>query len=105
MDTIMRRKYPRNWKQLSRQCRERAGWRCERCDIAHGVERLTYSGGVYPVYLVAAHVHHDRENPNPVLICLCPSCHFRFYRGKGQLPQWYIEKLKLRVLLKKRGVL
>jgi len=105
MNTITRRKYPKNWKQLSKQCRSRAKWRCERCDVEHGAMRETFAGGLYPVYLVAAHLHHDPWNPNPVLICLCPACHFRFYRASGQLPQWFIVKLQHRVLLKKRGVL
>ena len=28
--------YPENWKEISHQVRERAGWKCEQCGAPHG---------------------------------------------------------------------
>ncbi len=33
---IRREKYPKNWPDLSRAARTRAGWRCEWCQAPHG---------------------------------------------------------------------
>jgi hypothetical protein len=98
-----RKKYPKNWKALSTACKNRAGWKCERCNIAHRTLRLSYSGNLYPVYMQAAHVNHDPHNPNPTLICVCPSCHWRYYRNVGHMPVWMFEQRKHRILLQKRG--
>jgi hypothetical protein len=56
--------YPANWKDLATACKQRAGWRCEECGATE--------------HLGAAHVHHDPENPNPELRCLCWPCHRRY---------------------------
>jgi hypothetical protein len=61
--------YPDNWRDLSRACKDRAGWRCEECG---STERLG-----------AAHVNHDPENPNPELRCLCWPCHRRYDATTG----------------------
>ena len=37
------------------------------------------------VYLQAAHVNNDPENPHAELVCLCPSCHMRMDRAKEKL--------------------
>jgi hypothetical protein len=86
--------YPKNWKKLALACKERANWHCEKCNVKHKSMRLSYSGNLYPVYLAAAHKNHDRSNPNPVLICLCPTCHWK-HRQKGHRPTFIIERLKL----------
>ena len=96
-----RKKYPANWSQLARECKERAGWCCEKCGIPHGtLKRSLWTGKVWPVYLQAAHIHHDRENDKPELAATCPSCHWRHYRRHDQIPAWYIEKVKHRQLIK-----
>jgi hypothetical protein len=61
--------YPDNWPELSRTCKDRAGWKCEECGSA---KRLG-----------AAHVNHDPENPNPELRCLCWPCHRRYDAHTG----------------------
>lgn len=96
-----RRKYPRNWRELARECKERANWRCEKCGIAHGTPRLSlWTGNLWPVYLQAAHVNHDQESEAPELVAVCPRCHWHYYRKqRGQLPAWWIEKLKHRKLI------
>src|SRR5437588_4180257 len=72
-----RDRYPKNWDELSRQCKELANWRCERCNIKHGSWRQSKrTGNRYKVYLHAAHMKlHDTNNPAPELQALCPSCH------------------------------
>ncbi len=70
--------YPPNWRQLARQCKERAGWRCEQCGIAHGALRLSNAGQLYIVYLAATHLHHDPENQEAILQALCQRCHMRY---------------------------
>jgi hypothetical protein len=95
-----RKQYPRNWRELARACKERARWLCERCGVAHGTPRRSiWTGRIWPVYLQAAHVHHDKDNPVPELVAVCPTCHWRYYRKSNQIPAWFIEKLKHRKLI------
>lgn len=90
-----RRRYPRNWPQLARECKERAGWICEHCGVSQFAERVSrWTGNVYTVYLQAAHKHHDPENPTPELVCVCATCHWHHYRKPGTRPAWMIEKIK-----------
>lgn len=92
--------YPRTWRAMARECKERAGWKCERCGVSQGIKRLSkWTGRLWPVYLQAAHVNHDPENETPELACVCPSCHWRHYRKPGQRPAWMIEKLKHQKLI------
>src|SRR5450432_85465 len=72
--------YPPNWKELSRACKERAGWRCERCKVKQKARRKSKrTGEWYRVYLHAAHVFlNDTQNPHAPLMCLCPTCHGRY---------------------------
>ncbi len=71
--------YPDNWEVLAWECKERAGWCCEHCGVAHGSWAVSErTGVVWVVYMVAAHLDHDPWNPNPRLACLCPSCHGRY---------------------------
>jgi hypothetical protein len=96
-----RHKYPKNWRALALDCKERAGWRCKECKIPHGAIRISWAGRPYPVYMVAAHKNHDPFNPSPDLACVCPRCHWRFYRRQGQPAVWVIERMKHRKLLGK----
>ncbi len=73
-----RANYPPNWRQLARQCKERAGWRCEQCGISHGMLRFSKAGKLYIVYLAAAHLNHDPRNPNASLRALCQRCHMQY---------------------------
>lgn len=90
-----RKAYPAQWRAMSRACKDRAGWQCERCGVAHGsTRRSVWTGREYTVYLQAAHVKHDPFNEQPELAAVCPTCHWRHYRKPGQRPAWLIEKLK-----------
>ncbi len=86
MNAERRKHYPKNWQELARRCKEQAGKACEFCHITQGKKRKSKrTGEKYPVYLHAAHADHDIGNPNPRLICLCPTCHGKFdfrYRMK-----------------------
>ena len=95
-----RQKYPRSWRRLARECKERADWRCQRCGVKHGTLRLSrWTGREWPVYLQAAHLKHDQENETPELIAVCPTCHWRYFRRPGQRAAWMIEKLKHQKLI------
>src|SRR5450432_404668 len=72
--------YPPTWERLANAAKERAGWMCEVCMVPHGaIVRSPRTGNPYVVYLQAAHVNHDHENPCPDLKAVCPRCHKRFY--------------------------
>lgn len=94
MNTIIAKEYGKDWKKRSYACKERAGWECEKCGIAHKTLRVTYKGDLKPVYLVAAHPFHDRRNPEAALKCVCPSCHWRYFRQFGHRPVFIIARLR-----------
>ena len=72
-----RQRYPKEWHLLATQCKDHAGWRCERCGVRQGTLRYSLrTEREWPVWLHAAHVHHDHDNAEPELICVCPSCHW-----------------------------
>lgn len=101
-----RKKYPPNWKQLSRACKDAAGWICERCGVKHGTRRYsTWTGREWPVYLQAAHRYHDPHNATPDLVCVCPTCHWKYFRRPGASARsWlYHERRKHRILLERAG--
>ncbi len=90
-------RYPPNWRRLATECKDRAGWRCERCNVRHGqIRRSLWTGRYWPVWLHAHHVYDDPESEEPVLQALCPSCHFHYRKNP---PSWFIEKLKHQQLL------
>lgn len=89
-------KYPTNWKEISTRVKERAGWKCELCGVAHGaIGYRTASGEFVPVNpalagaqiaegakiirIVLTTAHHP--DPNPMncddnnLISTCQRCH------------------------------
>jgi hypothetical protein len=73
--------YPLDWKARAAACLARAGYRCEHCGIPHGVLRVgKRSKSPYVVYLHAAHINHDPENPQAKLRALCPACHMKHDR-------------------------
>jgi hypothetical protein len=73
--------YPSDWKLRAAACLARAGYRCEGCGTPHGVLRVgKRSKCPYIVYLHAAHIHHDPENPEAELKALCPACHMKHDR-------------------------
>jgi hypothetical protein len=87
-----RSRYPANWDEISRAVKERAGWRCEFCGIAHGAERLNAKGKPYKEVLTCAHLGvpypdgrpgnpHDKMDCRPENLCaLCSICHLSYDR-------------------------
>src|SRR5713101_725468 len=83
--------YNERFEEEKLACKERAGWQCEailpwtneRCPTRDGDEKWSRrSKRKWIVYVHAAHVNGDPENPTPELVCLCPSCHMRMDRQK-----------------------
>jgi hypothetical protein len=73
--------YPLDWKARAAACLARAGYCCEHCSIPHGVLRVgKRSKSPYVVYVHAAHINHDPENPQAELQALCPACHMKHDR-------------------------
>ena len=75
-------KYPKNWKQISRNTREQAGWRCEGspkypdCRAENGQPHPVTGSRVV---LTVAHLDHDPENCDPGnLKALCQRCHLAY---------------------------
>lgn len=85
-----RARYPRDWREISRAIRERAGDRCEclgecgrgthggRCPNVQGGE--AYGTGSR-VVLTTAHLDHTPENCEPEnLRSMCQGCHLHYDR-------------------------
>lgn len=75
--------YPPNWKLLSLQCRERAGWKCEECRIYLKLQ---------PKFLHAHHLRGTQHNRPEELQALCIRCHAE-QRGHSHIKHWpdYLE--------------
>jgi hypothetical protein len=79
--------YPPTWEQLAQEAKEEAGWMCTVCMVPHGaIVRSPRTGNPYVIYLQAAHVNHDHDNPFPKLKAVCPICHARYYRKPKEKP-------------------
>lgn len=100
-----RARYPVNWPDLALACKERAGWRCEECLVKQHSIRVSRRGTPYFIYLHAAHINDDPENPAPELRCLCISCHARYdYQRKERAAALRLEILKHLKLLVDQGI-
>jgi hypothetical protein len=89
--------YPPTWEHLAYAAKERAGWMCEVCMVQHGaIVRSKRSGNAYVIYLQAAHVNHDPDNPSPELKAVCPACHARYYRKPNARPVTPLTCIRLR---------
>jgi hypothetical protein len=85
-------RYSKDWKIISRQKKEKAGWQCAKCgmqclkptdDKAHlsKSERMKRR-------LVVHHANYRPEDNRPEnLIPLCTACHLSYHAGKrGNIP-------------------
>jgi hypothetical protein len=89
-----RKRYPPDWKKISRAVKERAGWRCactgecgrqqehsapdKRCPNAHGQPALGFG---WLVRLTTAHLDHTPENcADENLRAMCEVCHLAYDR-------------------------
>ena len=83
-----RRRYPRNWPEISKAIRfDRAGGRCEcegECGAGHEERCEAWHGQPHPVtgslvVLTTAHLDHTPENCDPAnLRAFCQRCHLRY---------------------------
>lgn len=98
------KRYPANWLEMARECKERAEWRCQHCTVEHGTERLSKrTGQPYQVRLAAAHLDHDPENCDPRLAALCPSCHGRYdWTWREREADIKLERMKHHLRLKRK---
>jgi len=85
--------YPDNWPEIALMIKEKAGWRCERCNHLHDPQN-GYTLGV-------AHLDHDKANcAEWNLAALCQRCHLHTElvafetlinqpdMFTGKLPEW-----------------
>jgi hypothetical protein len=85
-------KYPANWKQISQERKEAAGWQCEemisfewlptykvRCYRKQGMEVQGVRRQAYKVVLTVAHLDHNPENNDASnLRVLCQEHHLAY---------------------------
>jgi len=102
-----KRLYPANWKDLSAQCRERAGYQCENCGISQGDTRVSRKGNEYVVYLQAAHKNHsERHMEKADLVCLCSICHWWYdFEHSRQEAERKLFRLKVAQVKKRRKLI
>jgi hypothetical protein len=97
----------KEWDELRRACKERAGWRCEyiypdghRCTAHEGQEiwrgEYIFINGKRRKKRSIKHMHgchtgNDPENRHPILQCRCPKHHTEVDRAaeKIEKPSWY----------------
>jgi len=68
---IDKKKYPPNWEENARACKEAAGWKCTKCGREHR------SDGTMGSVLTVHHPDRDTENPDARLVALCARCHLQ----------------------------
>ena len=74
-----KQRYPDDWDERARERKELAGWRCEQCGAKQGEVRIgKIHRRPYVVWLAAAHLDHDPENPNARLAVFCQGCHLKY---------------------------
>lgn len=97
-----RDRYPKNWKTLSLQIRERAGWRCEGspafpdCRAENGKPHPVTGS---KVVLTVAHLDHQPENcADENLRAWCQRCHNTYdapMRRAGIRERAFADQMKL----------
>jgi hypothetical protein len=97
--------YPRNWKEISRSIRDRAGGQCEcmgecglhrdhpgprRCEERDGAKAKWAAGGVI---LTVAHLNHTPSDCRPEnLKAMCQRCHLRYDVDHHKHTRWERER-------------
>ena len=75
MSPIDYKNYALNWKEISKQVLEKAGYRCELCEAAQGSPHWKTGSRVI---LTTHHIDgNPRNNAQMNLIALCQRCHLR----------------------------
>ena len=70
-------RYPQNWKEIAKDIKDKAGWKCERCG-----KQCRLPGEPFDTHkrtLTVAHLNHMPEDCRPEnLRALCAPCHLRY---------------------------
>lgn len=78
-------KYPPNWKEIATRIKDKAGWRCERCNEQNNIE-----GGFV---LTTHHLDGDKSNcADWNLAALCQRCHLKI-QGRVKMDQLFFLEL------------
>jgi hypothetical protein len=74
--------YPENWKEIAQAVKDKARWRCVRCDHRHDVKNH---------YVLTVH-HLDGDKSNNKwwnLVALCQRCHLSI-QGRVRMEQGFL---------------
>lgn len=74
---MQRELYPKNWDEIARTIKDRAGWKCEVCG-----KQCRKPGEPFDTHrrtLTVAHLDHDPANcADKNLKAMCAKCHLRY---------------------------
>lgn len=74
---MQRELYPKNWDEIARTIKDRAGWKCEVCG-----KQCRKPGEPFDTHrrtLTVAHLDHDPANcADENLKAMCAKCHLRY---------------------------
>lgn len=90
------RDYHPDWRNISRQIREQAGWQCEgtpRYPDCRAANNIAHPETGSRVVLTVAHMDHDKTNNDPAnLRALCQRCHLDWdhdhHMANGRRTRW-----------------
>ena len=83
MRQIDRGEYPPNWKEIAKQIKDDAGWRCVRCGHPHD-PRAGYC-------LTVHHLDANKSNCSwHNLAALCQRCHLQIQAKVIMVRSWYL---------------
>lgn len=69
-------RYPQNWKQISKEAKDAAFWRCESCERPHDPDNF--------FTLTVHHIDRDKQNVDWWnLAVLCKDCHVALHRREN----------------------
>lgn len=72
-----KKRYPKDWKRIAYEIKEKAGWKCEFCG-----KQCRRPGEPFETHrktLTVAHMNHTPEDIRPEnLKALCAPCHLRY---------------------------
>ena len=73
---MVKERYPANWKQIAREAKEAAAWRCQHCGM-----QCRQPDEPFDTHRRTLTVHHINHQPEDCrrenLIALCSGCHLR----------------------------
>lgn len=69
--------YPKNWNEIARGVKEKAGWKCENC--GKQCRRPNEPFDTHRNTLTVSHQNHNPQDISPEnLKALCAPCHLRY---------------------------